>query len=259
MRAGVRGSSTGPQVVLVGVGPAGPGQHTVEAELTAGQYTVRKTAEFEVVTAPVRIHAEGVIDGAVVGTPYERALEASGGVPEYAWRLLGGDLPPGLALDPATGILSGTPSETGTWVAVVAVNDSAGQGADTAIRITVSDEPLVVLTEELPSGRIGEAYTAIVVAGGGTPPYVWRVVDGALPPGLWLDAASGEIGGMPETAGATLVTVEVLDSGGLRAEQPFEVVVGERAPAIPALGRFGQVLLVLLMAVAACMLLWRRR
>lgn len=59
----------------------------------------------------------------------------------------------------------------------------------------------VVTTTPLPAGTRGQAYTTTLQATGGRPPYVWSVVAGALPAGLALTPATGQLGGTPTTAG----------------------------------------------------------
>jgi hypothetical protein len=51
-------------------------------------------------------------------------LHASGGVPPYHWSVTTGDLPPGIALDPA-GFLFGRPSKPGDFAFTLTVTDSA--------------------------------------------------------------------------------------------------------------------------------------
>ncbi|MBI3278853.1 MAG: putative Ig domain-containing protein, partial [Acidobacteria bacterium] len=46
---------------------------------------------------------------------------------------------------------------------------------------------------------------------GGTPPYVWTVSAGALPPGLSMNAGTGQISGVPSQAGAFSFTARVTD------------------------------------------------
>ncbi len=56
---------------------------------------------------------------------YSAFLEAEGGIPPYEWRLGAGQLPLGLHLNSATGEISGTPAETGSFAFIVEVTDSA--------------------------------------------------------------------------------------------------------------------------------------
>lgn len=68
-----------------------------------------------------------------VGSPYAATIVTSGGTPPYTWVLGGGNLPPGVAIDQAKGILRGLPAESGTYSFFVLTSDSAG--ANTSIEI----------------------------------------------------------------------------------------------------------------------------
>ena len=66
----------------------------------------------------------------------------------------------------------------------------------------------------LPNGQIGRAYSATLVANGGTTPFSWSVADGALPAGLSVIASTGAITGTPTaTANHASLTFQVRDSG----------------------------------------------
>jgi hypothetical protein len=152
------------------------------------------------------------------GTAYNATLEASGGVPPYAWIVLNGTLPPGLSLNQSSGTISGTPSQAGTWNFTVQVTD-AQVPADTATRalaITIAaapqPDPLVITTTSLPAARRNRNYSATLRASGGVTPYTWSIVSGTLPSGLTLNASSGVISGRPTTRGTWVFTVRVSDS-----------------------------------------------
>jgi large repetitive protein len=66
-----------------------------------------------------------------VGVPYSFTFTAGGGTPPYTWALISGSFPGGLSLDPATGILSGTPTTT-TGSFTVQVTDALGATATLA-------------------------------------------------------------------------------------------------------------------------------
>ena len=74
--------------------------------------------------------------------------------------------------------------------------------------------PLAIATSTLPSGQVGVAYSATLVATGGTPPLHWTTTSGALPAGLNLNASTGAITGTPTAIANNLaLTFQVQDSG----------------------------------------------
>ncbi|HEY4842296.1 MAG TPA: Ig domain-containing protein, partial [Terriglobales bacterium] len=97
----------------------------------------------------------------VVNSVYAGAtLQASGGISPYTWSVTTGSLPAGLTLNAATGVISGTPTASGTTNFTVTVTDSETPTAKTAsANLSIVVNPaLSVTTTTLPAGVIGTAY-----------------------------------------------------------------------------------------------------
>ena len=58
------------------------------------------------------------------GTPYSTNLTATGGVAPYHWQITSGSLPQGFSLDRATGVISGTTSQTGDFAFTASLTDA---------------------------------------------------------------------------------------------------------------------------------------
>ena len=155
-----------------------------------------------------------------VTLPYSAALSANGGTTPYNWQLISGTLPTGLALNPQTGQIAGTPtSAVANTLLTFKVTDSSTPSAQTAsvtLSLTVtmtSSSGLTITTTSLPNGEVNAPYSAALSATGGTTPYIWQLMSGRLPIGLALNPQTGQISGTPMSAiPGTVVTFTVTDS-----------------------------------------------
>ena len=75
-----------------------------------------------------------------VGTAYNATLTVSNGTAPYSWSVSSGSLPTGLSLS-AAGVISGTPSTSGTASFSVKVTDSKGLSDTQALSMTVAAAP----------------------------------------------------------------------------------------------------------------------
>jgi Putative Ig domain len=112
-----------------------------------------KTASLKITVNPLPqfVPLQTLADGSV-GTPYSQTIALSGGTAPFQWGTyngpiptgsrVGGAVPDGLTLNPATGTISGTPTAGGTWFFEVTVTDAAG--------ITVSDSFLSIQINSSP-------------------------------------------------------------------------------------------------------------
>ena len=152
-----------------------------------------------------------------VGIAYSATLTATGGTMPYIWSLTSGTLPAGLSLNGATGAIAGTPTATASATALtfkLTDSGSPAQSQSVNLALTIAPATLAITTTSLPDGEVGTAYSATLMATGGTTPYMWSLTSGTLPAGLSLDGATGAIAGTPTaTIIATALTFKLTDSG----------------------------------------------
>jgi subtilase family serine protease len=93
---------------------------------------------------------------------------------------------------------------------------ATGLGTPRANRLLKGLDGLQVLldTTTLAGATQGSAYTATLMASGGTSPYTWAVTTGSLPAGLSLSPTSGQLTGVPSESGTFPLSIRVSDSGG---------------------------------------------
>ncbi|MBB5476092.1 beta strand repeat-containing protein [Micromonospora parathelypteridis] len=104
-----------------------------------------------------------------VGVPYSTQLTVNGGTAPFVWSVSAGTLPPGLTLNPSTGLLSGTPTTEGSSSFTVRVVDAAGQQATAPVTLVITTGPLVVT----------KTSNVSTVAAGGTVNYTISVTNTA--------------------------------------------------------------------------------
>jgi hypothetical protein len=201
--------------LVTGLAPGGPVTMVATSEGRSG------SAQVTVNPLPIGIATAG-LPSATVGIAYNQSTSATGGVTPYVWTLSGGTLPSGIALG-ASGVLSGTPTASGSFAFTLRVTDAASQTATRALTIQVI-AGLSITTTSVPTANTGASYSQQLVATGGTAPYSWTIASGTPPPGLNLNSA-GILSGTPTTAGSSTFNVQVSDGASRTDTQALTVTV----------------------------------
>ncbi|WP_263625889.1 putative Ig domain-containing protein [Xanthomonas campestris] len=154
------------------------------------------------------------LPSATAGSAYSQNLSASGGTAPYSFAVTAGALPAGLTLS-AAGVLSGTPTATGSFNFTATATDSGGSptSGNRAYTLTVAGATVTLPATSLPAGTAGQAYSgALNPATGGIAPYTYAVTAGALPAGITLNGSSGALTGTPGSVGSFAFSVTATDS-----------------------------------------------
>ncbi len=235
--AGMSLSSAG---VLSGTPTAG-GSFSFTATATdssggTGPYTGSRAYTLTVNAPTLSITPAAGSLSATGGVAYSQSFVATSGTAPYTYALAvnSGTLPTGLSFNTATGVLSGTPTTTGTVnFTVTGTDSSTGTGPYTvsAIYTLTTSAPTVSLSPTtLSSATVGTATSQSVTASGGASPYSYAVVSGALPAGLSLNASTGTLAGTPTAAGTFSFTVRATDANAYSGTRSYSLTVA--APTI---------------------------
>ena len=158
---------------------------------------------------------------------YSSRVKVAGGIAPYTISKAYGTLPTGLILDASTGIISGTPTGTGSYTFAIGVTDTVSGYVEKEFTIELLP-PLQITTLILSTGVQGISYSSSVLATGGKPAYSFTLVGGSLPKGLTL-STNGSLSGTPREYGAFNISVRVTDAAGITVDKSYSLTLSPAA------------------------------
>jgi Putative Ig domain len=201
----------------------GPSNFTVRATDSLGQ---TDTQALSITVTPFSITTTSLPPGSI-GQAYSQPVQTIGGTAPLTFSIVPpGTLPPGLNLNPTTGVISGTPIvPAGTSSFTVRVADAGGRNDTQVLSITINLlNPPNITTTTLLGGTVGQPYNQTLQATGGVGGLTWSVPPGSLPAGLTLSPA-GTISGALTSAGTFNFTVTVRDTLNQSDTQDLSIAV----------------------------------
>ena len=177
------------------------------------------------VTAPtITLSPASPLPSGTAGVSYSGAtLTASGGAGQHAFSVTLGSLPPGLTLS-SGGVLSGTPTATGTFNFTATATDQNGFTGSQAYALTVNGAPIAFTSASSLSAPGGAALTFAVAANSAAGALSYDIQSGTLPAGLIL-AADGTLSGTPTQGGIFSLLFRATDAYGFSNTQQFALTI----------------------------------
>jgi hypothetical protein len=161
-----------------------------------------------------------------VGSGFGYAIEATNSPTSYGAT----GLPGGLGVDTSSGIISGTPTATGTTNIGLSASNAGGTGTATLVLTVSAGTPLApVITSSLSAGgTVGSGFSYTITATNG--PASFNAT--GLPGGLGVDTGSGVISGTPTSAGTTSIGLSATNAGGTGSATLVLTVVSTLSPPV---------------------------
>ena len=194
--------------------PTGP-TGTITANITATQngHTSNKNVDFVISLGPPTVTSATPVSGAV-GFAFSYQITATNSPTSFNAT----GLPPGLSVNTGTGLISGTPTLSGSYVVnVTATNATATGNKNVTMNIAVGVP--AITSSPSASGQTGQPFSYQITATNSPTSYSAT----GLPAGLSINTGTGLISGTPTTIASTIVTITATNGTG--TSNPFNLTI----------------------------------
>ncbi len=181
-----------------------------------------------IIVCPTITVSPASLSSGTTGVAYSQTFTQTGGIGTITWSE-SGTLPTGMSF--TAGMLSGTPTQTGSFPITVTATDSDNCTGSQSYTLNVVCPTITVTSSPTPvpaSGAVGDAYGPVTFSATGSSATYRFSSSGTLPPGLTLtDNGSGTatLSGIPTAAGTYVFSVVATDAYGCSGSLSVNVFI----------------------------------
>ncbi|HMZ21043.1 MAG TPA: putative Ig domain-containing protein, partial [Blastocatellia bacterium] len=170
------------------------------------------------------------LPGGTVGTAYNQTVGTSP-TGAFSFAVTSGALPIGLMLNAATGAITGTPAQSGSFSFTITATGAECSGSR---GYTIAIGCPVITPATLANTSVGANYAGSVAASP-SGVYSYSLLMGSLPAGLTLNSSNGALTGTASVPGTFGFTIRAQSAGGCSGQQSYSLTVGCPTIALSAL------------------------